>query len=206
MAALVELFGDEQLRQWSGFREVGAVYLLPEDEVPAESIAVVRQSLPDSIEVTSPPAHFRGLPFGCAAVVERGAGYYSPAALRTAVLRSLSTRDGRVTLHRRHAVAVTGDPAVCLTDGVTRKYDAVVHARQPVPRQSTRIIPPSGWRCGRSPAPGSTRSPGAAAARQNPFSPRRGPPRPGCSASDKGMTCPTISASCTAPGRSTTGG
>ncbi|GAA3451785.1 NAD(P)/FAD-dependent oxidoreductase [Dactylosporangium matsuzakiense] len=86
-ASLAELVADPRLRAWSQYQEVGSFYLCGADVrradldrlAPATAQVVPGASLPD----------WAGLPEGSHAVVERAAGYFSPAALRRAVLDAL---------------------------------------------------------------------------------------------------------------------
>ncbi|MDL4774172.1 FAD-dependent oxidoreductase [Actinomadura xylanilytica] len=128
--SLAELRGSRRLREWSRFRESGAVYVTePRTEV-TRSLAVVEEVLPGSAERVGADRLARdhrlgGLPPGVTGIVEHSAGYISPDALRTAALGRLA--DSGVQIHPDRVTGVTGDPAVRLRDGV-RHYEAVVVA------------------------------------------------------------------------------
>lgn len=130
--SMAELRSSATLREWSGYREVGSVYLLAPGGPPPESLATVQRLLPGSATVLPRGAlaagfPFRDLPAGTVGVFERCAGYISPDRLRAAVLAELVTSAG-VAVRRAVVTAVTPAPAVVTADGVRRGYDAVVVA------------------------------------------------------------------------------
>ncbi|MFI9450670.1 NAD(P)/FAD-dependent oxidoreductase [Amycolatopsis sp. NPDC052450] len=132
--SLAELRGDPALRTASDYQEVGAVYLLSAGAEVTEPLRVLEEALPGSATLLTGPElagryPFRGLPTGVTAVVERHAGYLSPAGLRAAVLGWLTDRG--VTVRRLPVTTVGPGPALRLADGTTAGYDAVVLAAGP---------------------------------------------------------------------------
>lgn len=131
LASLAEMRGSATLRAWTGYQEIGSVYLLARAPDLAERVAAINRVLPGSAALLD-AAHlgraypWRGLPETTVAVRERSAGYISPAALRTAVLTALVTAG----THIRTAPvwAVQPDPSVVLADGTLLRYDTVVLA------------------------------------------------------------------------------
>jgi glycine/D-amino acid oxidase-like deaminating enzyme len=129
--SLVELHGSSSLREWSGYRETGSVYLLADGADQAGSVTILAELLPRSAEVVdrvrlARDHPFRELPPGAVAVVERRAGHLSPDRLRAGVLAELA-RVG-VALRRIPVSRVTSDPVVRTGDGAVLTYDAVVLA------------------------------------------------------------------------------
>lgn len=129
--SLAELTTDERLRAAADYREIGSVYLLPAGSEVSPSIEVIDALLPGSASVLTATdlrrCHpFRDLPADTVAVVERRAGYLSPAALRAAALDWL-VADGAV-LRSVPVVGVAPYPALRLADRSTVEYDAVVIA------------------------------------------------------------------------------
>lgn len=147
--SMAELGRDATLREWAGYREVGSVYLLPPEasnqataqateQVAAEQITglgglllTVDSLLPGSASVLSSAQltsryPLRGLPAGSTGIVERRAGYLSPALLRDRVLADLSGQG--TTIRRIDVAGVTPAPAVLLADGTRQQYDVVVVA------------------------------------------------------------------------------
>jgi glycine/D-amino acid oxidase-like deaminating enzyme len=124
--SLAELRGDPVLRGAAGYREIGSVYLLPPGTDPAGPVRVVEQLLPGSATVL---AGGHPLATTATAVVERHAGYLSPAALRDAVLGWLAG-DG-VTIRPVPVTRLDPAPALRSADGEIRGYDAVVVAAGP---------------------------------------------------------------------------
>jgi glycine/D-amino acid oxidase-like deaminating enzyme len=129
--SLIELRADPVLRAAAGYSEIGSVYLLPPGSDPAGPVNVVEESLPGSARVLtdgelSSRYPFRDLPSGAIAVVERCAGFLSPARLRAAVLGWLD--DDGVAIRPESVVTVDPSPSVHLGNGVTVRYDAVVIA------------------------------------------------------------------------------
>jgi len=98
--SLAELRDSPTLCDWSGYREIGSVYLLPAcSPVRAPesggSVQIVQRMLPGSVKVLATAEltaryPFRELPEGTVGVAERHAGYLSPARLRAAVLTELA--------------------------------------------------------------------------------------------------------------------
>ena len=128
--SLAEIRASATLSEWAGYREIGSVYLLPAGSDPQASVATVDELLPGSASVAVRARlsayPFRGLPAGVLGVVERHAGFISPARLRLAALAQAGSAGA--SMRSAPAVAVTPDPAVRLADGSTVHYDAVVVA------------------------------------------------------------------------------
>jgi glycine/D-amino acid oxidase-like deaminating enzyme len=129
--SLAELLGSATLREWSGYREVGSIYLTDPAVDPTGALDVIDRLLPWSAVAASAAelagrSPIRGLPPGTVAVVERHAGYVSPARLRDAVLAQVATAGAAV--HHRPVAGVTATPGVRLADGTRRRFDAVVVA------------------------------------------------------------------------------
>jgi glycine/D-amino acid oxidase-like deaminating enzyme len=98
-----------------------------------DSLAKIDEALPGSASVSDIGSWgqvpwgrvpWGRVPDGAVAVIERHAGFISPAALRDAVLATLSPVRGPVD-------RVTPDPAIVLTDGTVVPYDVVVLATGP---------------------------------------------------------------------------
>jgi glycine/D-amino acid oxidase-like deaminating enzyme len=130
--SMAELGRDAVLREWAGYREVGSLYLLgPGAAAPDASLRKIEALLPGSASLL-PAARLtsryplRGLPAGSTGVVERQAGYLSPARLRDCVLADLAVRG--TAIRRADVAGVTPDPAVLLADGTRPRYDVVVVA------------------------------------------------------------------------------
>ncbi|MGK4591254.1 NAD(P)/FAD-dependent oxidoreductase [Amycolatopsis sp. w19] len=131
---LAELRANPALRAASDYREVGSVYLALSGDGLADPVRVIEEALPGSATLLTAPElaaryPFRGLPSGVTAVVERHAGFVSPAGLRDAVLGWLTDRGASV--RRMPVVTVDPAPALRLADGATAGYDAVVVAAGP---------------------------------------------------------------------------
>ncbi|MFJ9003817.1 NAD(P)/FAD-dependent oxidoreductase [Streptomyces canus] len=129
--SLAEIRASDVLREWSGYRETGALYVLPGDAAVREPADIVDAYLPGSAEVVGRDKvagafPFRELPADCVAVLERYAGHISPHRLRTAALAAAA--QAGVTVHEAPVDAVTRDPAVRTADGRTLRYDRVVVA------------------------------------------------------------------------------
>ena len=130
--SLAELRGSQVLRRWAGYREIGSVFLPARPAAPfGESVRTVEELLPGSVAVVGAGElalryPFRELPDGTVGVVERYAGYLSPARLRSAVLAELGRCS--VAVRALRVAGVTPAPAVRLADGTTLRYDAVVVA------------------------------------------------------------------------------
>ncbi|PRY37787.1 NAD(P)/FAD-dependent oxidoreductase [Umezawaea tangerina] len=129
--SLAEVRGSPMLREWTGYREVGAVYLLPEGVDPSASLREVDDVLPGSARVGTAARlaedfGFRGLAPDAIGVVERCAGYISPALLRAHALVWLAHNGCEV---RRTVVSeVTPEGGLRLADGTEHEYDVVVVA------------------------------------------------------------------------------
>lgn len=118
--SLAEVLDSPRLRDWTGYQEIGSVYVLPPDCDPSDSLRTVEKFLPGSTSVVA-ASRFGG----DLAVVERNAGYISPARLRERALTWLADRGTEV---RREPVAEVAEGAVRLADGTERGYDVVVVA------------------------------------------------------------------------------
>lgn len=129
--SLAEIRASRTLRDWSGYREVGSVYLLPRRLLPIACVRTVERLHPGSARVLEPGPPFVGLPAGTVAVVERHAGFVSPARLRRRLLAGLAGDSGRVVVRREAVTAVTPAPGIDLCDGRTERYDVVVVAAGP---------------------------------------------------------------------------
>lgn len=126
--SLVELLADPRLREAADYHETGSLYLGPAD--PEAALGVLEELLPGSASVlTEAEVHarfpFRELPSGTG-VVERRAGYLSPAALRDATLGWAA--EAGVAIRPVPVRGVAPFPALRLADGSTEEYDAVVIA------------------------------------------------------------------------------
>lgn len=129
--SLAELRGDPALRKAAAYREIGSVYLLPPGTDPTPSVALVEARLPGSVEVLAAGGRpggypLRGRPAGAVAVVERHAGYLSPAGLRAAVLARLA--EGGTQIRPVPVTGVSAEPALRLADGTIARCDVVVLA------------------------------------------------------------------------------
>jgi glycine/D-amino acid oxidase-like deaminating enzyme len=128
---LAELLGSTTLREWSDYREVGSVYLTAPAVDPTGALHTIDSVLPRSAVTVSiaqlgAMTPFRGLPPGTVGIVERHAGYVSPARLRAAVLTSVATAGAVV--HDAAVAGVTAAPGVRLAEGTHHRFDAVVVA------------------------------------------------------------------------------
>jgi glycine/D-amino acid oxidase-like deaminating enzyme len=134
--SLAELRADPELCAAAAYREVGSLYVLPPEVDPVASVAsvaIVDERLPGSVEVLTAAVvarrySVRGLPAAASAVVERHAGFLSPAALRAEMRDRLARDRVGVTLIAEPVRRLDPAPAVRLASGVTVTYDAVVVA------------------------------------------------------------------------------
>jgi glycine/D-amino acid oxidase-like deaminating enzyme len=132
--SMVELRSSRTLRRWARFRPVDSVYLRSDADGVDTEIAEVEARLPGSVSRGSPAdlaaRGWAGVPNDAVAVVERAAGYTSPAAWRSALLADRAVRR-RVSVRAAAATAVIpserGSIAVT-AGGQRRQYDAVVMA------------------------------------------------------------------------------
>ncbi|MEU4803948.1 FAD-dependent oxidoreductase [Actinosynnema sp. NPDC023587] len=129
--SLAEVRSDARLREWSGYREIGSSYLLPRGVDPTGSVRVVDERLPGSAEVVDAAElrrrfGYRDLRDDAVAVVERHAGYLSPARLRDSAL-AWAVEHG-VHVVRTAVTGVVTGPTLRTSDGSVREYDAVVVA------------------------------------------------------------------------------
>ena len=128
--SLEELRGSSELREWSGYRETGSVYLVPGHVAHGPGIQALDRILPGSVEVVAAADlaktfPFHALPEETVGVFERHSGYYSPARLRNAVLARIGPS---VTIVSSPAVEISLAPSVRTGDGTVRGYDVVVVA------------------------------------------------------------------------------
>lgn len=129
--SLAELVGSAALREWSGYHQVGSVYLTDSLADPAAALRSIEDLLPRSaIAATGRELTrrfpFRGLPPDAVGIFERTAGYLSPARLRAAALTAAVAAGARV--HDRAVTEATMTPAIRLADGTERWFDVVVVA------------------------------------------------------------------------------
>jgi glycine/D-amino acid oxidase-like deaminating enzyme len=132
IASMVELLASRTLRQWSDYRPAHVVNLRRTAAGLDAALAEIELMLPGSAWLADADdlrrAGWADLHDGAVAVVERSAGYTSPARWRHAVLADLRRRvEGR----RVEVTAVTprDDGTLhCTTTGGIREYDAVVVA------------------------------------------------------------------------------
>lgn len=129
--SLAEIRSSDTLRDWTGYRETGSLYVLPGGSATDGPAGVLDAYLPGSAEVVGRDRvvrdfPFRTLPAGAVAVVERYAGHISPHRLRTAALAAAASLG--VTVRPAPVRAVTRDPAVLTADGGELPYDRVVVA------------------------------------------------------------------------------
>lgn len=130
-----ELRSSRVLREWADFRRTGSAYLREGSDELSGELAEVDRCLYGSISIVTGDelarAGWAGLPAGTVAVVERFAGYISPARLRGRVLADLAARR-RATVRAGTVESLqprTDGTIDCrLADGATRRYDAVVVA------------------------------------------------------------------------------
>ena len=125
--SLAELLGSATLQEWSDYREVGSVYLASSGTDPTAALAIIEDVLPGSTATELPGRYpIRGFRSGTVGIVERRAGYLSPARLRATVLARINAAGAVV--HDIDVAGVTPDPAVRLADGSERQFDLVVVA------------------------------------------------------------------------------
>jgi hypothetical protein len=106
--SVAELRSDPRMRDWAGYHEIGSAYVTTAADPPdSAALDVVHEWIPGSLRV-APAAELplRGMPEDAVAVVERHAGFISPARLRANALAELPHIG--VTVHTRHITAVTG--------------------------------------------------------------------------------------------------
>ncbi|TQF01415.1 FAD-binding oxidoreductase [Kitasatospora acidiphila] len=132
--SLAELRGSPLLRSWAGYRELDSTVVLPPGTDRSSVAAVLRlldELLPGSAELRELPdlKPFLGLPPDTVAVVERHAGYLSPAALRDAMLEQ-AVLAGAV-VRTDPVVRVGPEGAVRTAAGTGVGYDTVVLATGP---------------------------------------------------------------------------
>lgn len=132
--SMVELRSSRTLRRWARFRAIDSVYLRADADGVDTEIAEIEARLPGSASRGSPAdlaaLGWAGVPDRAVAVLERAAGYTSPAAWRAAVLADRAVRR-RVSINTSPAAAVIpterGSVEVA-AGGQRREYDAVVVA------------------------------------------------------------------------------
>lgn len=134
--SMVELLGSPMLRRWADFTRVDTVCLRPGDA--QTDLGDVEAALPGSARLVAEAEltamGFAGLPAGTVGVVERSAGYLSPARLRDNVLAvalSAASMGDRVSVLPVSAgrIEPSGGGAVeCEVAGERRAYDVAVVA------------------------------------------------------------------------------
>jgi glycine/D-amino acid oxidase-like deaminating enzyme len=147
--SLAELLGSSTLRQWSDYREIGSVYLTGSAADPTGQLDIVNDLVPGSASAAcddelAARCPLLGLPLGTVGIIERRAGYLSPARLRAAVLAEVASAN-RATVHDIEVDAVARGPLVRLGDGTERGYDVVVVAAG---AWSLRLLAAAGTDCG----------------------------------------------------------
>jgi len=132
--SMVELRSSRTLRRWARFRPVDSVYLRSDADGVDTEIAEVEARLPGSVSRGSPDdlaaRGWAGVPNDAVAVLERAAGYTSPAAWRVALLADRAVRR-RVTVRAAAVTAVVPSErgSIMVTAaGQRREYDVVVVA------------------------------------------------------------------------------
>ncbi|WP_198422507.1 NAD(P)/FAD-dependent oxidoreductase [Streptomyces sp. QHH-9511] len=146
--SVAEIRDSAVLRDWTGYRETGSLYVLPDGAETQGPVAVLAAYLPGSAEVIGRDRvlrdfPFRTLPDGAVAVVERHAGHISPQRLRTAALREAVAAGA--TVRATPVDVVTRGPSVRTADGGEHPYDHVVLAAGAwTPRLLTRSGLPAG--------------------------------------------------------------
>jgi glycine/D-amino acid oxidase-like deaminating enzyme len=159
-ASLSELLASQLLRRWADYRQTGSVYLRDTEDLLAAEVAELDREFPGSVDLL-PVSAALGSTDGCEywagpaagrAVVERLAGYISPAGLRQAVLADLAGRP-RIAIETTElaavTVAATATGVTCRTaDGSQREYDVIVLAAGPWTPELLRSngLPAGGYR------------------------------------------------------------
>ncbi len=102
LTSLMELLDSRVLRDWADYHRTGSAYLQWPNQAVAAAVSEVDNALNGSAELK--PAFklgWHGTPQGAVAIVERLAGYISPASLRrhvlTEVARRATVREGNLT-------------------------------------------------------------------------------------------------------------
>ncbi len=153
IASLRELLGSRVLLQWSDYRKTGFVYLRQTDAGGlAVEAAEIDRELPGSVELlpASATAGSRGLGWsrfpGRTALLERQAGYISPAKLRREVLTDLAGRPGATVraaaLDAVERRTTAGGTVQATVDGTVREYDVIVLA---VGAWTHELLRANGW-------------------------------------------------------------
>jgi glycine/D-amino acid oxidase-like deaminating enzyme len=125
--SLLELRGSRTLREWSGYRESGSLYVC--DAAAAGAAAAVERALPGSVRVLSQADLQRGyglggLPDDAVGLAERRAGWYSPDRLRTSIGCELAG----LGVTRVAAPVTSVGPGVCRAGQMVHRFDRVVLA------------------------------------------------------------------------------
>ncbi|MER7460433.1 FAD-dependent oxidoreductase [Micromonospora sp. NPDC126480] len=128
--SMAELVASPVLRRWSDYREIGSAYLLP-GPADARALRWAEELLPGSVALREGAALARALPVrrlpaGVVAVLERRAGFLSPARLRDRVLADLASGGTRISAVP--ACRVAPDGSVRTRDGATTAADVTVVA------------------------------------------------------------------------------
>lgn len=128
---LAELCASPEPLRWSGYREIGSVYLLPGPPDGLDDlVARVEEHLPGSLRLSDRPPDdlpLRGLPAGTVVVVEKRAGHISPGGLRDGAVGA--ARAGGATVVRAPVDELRATERVVRAAGVAHgPFDAVVLA------------------------------------------------------------------------------
>ncbi len=132
--SLAELESSPVLRTWSDYRRTGSVYLRRGGDGLDRELHDIDERVPASVRLAGAEdlasMGWAGLPEGTVGVVERRAGYISPARLRFALLADLAARrDVRVVRAAAGAVVVRADGTVTASAGGGRRtHDVAVLA------------------------------------------------------------------------------
>lgn len=131
--SLVELLASATLRRWADYRPVHSIYLRHAGPGLADEVSEIEELLPGSATVVAPAdlaaLGLADVPDDGAAVVERRAGYVSPARLRDAVRRDAAThRSVSVRTGAIGAISPGDDGIACEVGGERHAYDVVVLA------------------------------------------------------------------------------
>ncbi|WP_344444505.1 FAD-binding oxidoreductase, partial [Kitasatospora nipponensis] len=130
--SLRELRASALLREWSGYRETGSLYLLDGPARP-HRVSELQEQLPDSVELLTSRQiadryGFAGLPASTEAILERQAGFFSPELLRQNALADFTARGGQLDRGVLRAVRPRADSVAYRTDQGWSQADALVLA------------------------------------------------------------------------------
>ena len=145
IASMAELLASPVLREWGDYRRTGFVYLPGDGDDLGAGLAEMERHLPGSATLATATAAFEAVagpgtepgghgpvwagPRDAAAVVERQAGYISPARMRDAVLADLTGRGVTIVEAPLDTVQVPAAGPVRITSAAgSADYDQVVLA------------------------------------------------------------------------------